>query len=300
MDDLIEVLELLRLRFRFAGYIHVKIIPGADDAQVERITALASRVSLNLETPCGETLSPIAPDKSYDTSLVTLQRARTRVVHAQMEERDGRRRDAIRPGGSSGMTMQFVVGATNDTDRALLGRTTELYREGGIHHAHFSAFRPIRDTPMESRKATPALREHRLYQADHLVRRYRYGGDEIVFGDDGNLPLANDPKVTWALAHPERFPMELKTASYSELLRVPGIGPVVAKKIVTLRRSTTFRGLSDLRVLGAAVDRAAGFLTIAGRLLRADRWREQLGLWGPEEDAGAYASVYEFSPGTFR
>jgi predicted DNA-binding helix-hairpin-helix protein len=94
--------------------------------------------------------------------------------------------------------------------------------------------------------------------------------------------------------------MELKTASYSELLRVPGIGPVVAKKIVTLRRSTTFRGLSDLRVLGAAVDRAAGFLTIAGRLLRADRWREQLGLWGPEEDAGAYASVYEFSPGTFR
>lgn len=300
MDDLIEVLELLRVKFKFAGYIHVKIVPGADDAQIERITALTTRVSLNLETPCGETLTPIAPDKSYDTSLVTLQRARTRVVHTQMEERDGKRRDAFLPGGAAGMTMQFVVGATKDSDQKLLHKTSELYREGGIHHAHFSAFRPIRDTPMENVKATPALREHRLYQADHLMRRYRYGGDEIVFGTDGNLPLANDPKVTWALAHPERFPMELKTASYSELLRVPGIGPIVAKKIVSLRRSTFIRGVSDLRKLGAAADRAAGFLTIGGRRLRTDRWREQLGLWRPEEEVGAHSQVYEFSPGTFR
>ena len=300
MDDLIEVLELLRLRYRFSGYIHVKIIPGADDAQIERITALATRVSLNLETPCGETLAPIAPEKSFDASLVTLKRARTRVVQTQLEVRDGKPNNAILPGGVAGMTMQFVVGATNDSDRSLLDRTTQLYRDGGIHHAHFSAFRPIRDTPMEHRKATPALREHRVYQADHLMRRYRYEKNEIVFGDDGNLPLANDPKVAWALAHPERFPMELKTASYSELLRVPGIGPVVAKKIVASRRSTTIRGVSDLRKLGAAVERAAGFLAIAGRRLRADRWREQLGLWRPEDDAGAYASVYEFSPGTFR
>ena len=300
MDDLITVLELLRVKYRFAGYIHVKIVPGADDAQIERITALASRVSLNLETPCGETLTPIAPDKSYATSLITLQRARARVVQTKLEERDGKPRDAIRPGGSAGMTMQFVVGATADSDQTLLTRTAELYAGGGIHHAQFSAFRPIRDTPMENRIATPALREHRLYQADHLMRQYRYAGDEIVFGDDGNLPLANDPKVTWALAHPERFPVELKTASYSELLRVPGIGPIVAKKIITLRRSTTFRGLSDLRKLGAAVDRAAGFLSLSGRRLRSDRWREQLGLWKPEEDVGARTAVYEFSPGTFR
>lgn len=300
MDDLIEVLELLRLRYRFGGYIHVKIIPGADDAQIARMTALASRVSLNLETPCGETLSPIAPDKSFDTSLVTLQRARARVVQTQIEERDGKLRDAIRPGGASGMTMQFVVGATDDTDRTLLERTSELYRDGGIHHAHFSAFRPIRDTPMENRRAAPALREHRLYQADHLMRRYRYTREEIVYGADGNLPLANDPKVAWALANADRFPMDLGRASYSELLRVPGIGPIVAKKIVTLRRTTTIRGLGDLRKLGALVERAAGFLSIAGRRLRTDRWREQLGLWQPEDDVGAYASTYEFSPGTFR
>ncbi len=300
MDDLIEVLELLRVKYKFAGYIHVKIVPGADDAQIERITALATRVSLNLETPCGETLAPIAPDKSFDTSIITLQRARKRVVDTQMEERDGKRRDVLLPGGAAGMTMQFVVGATSDSDQTLLNKTSELYRDGGIHHAQFSAFRPIRDTPMENVKATPALREHRLYQADHLMRRYRYGGDEIVFGNDGNLPLANDPKVTWALAHPERFPMELKTASYSELLRVPGIGPIVARKIVSLRRSTFIRGLSDLRKLGAAADRAAGFLTIGGRLLRSDRWREQLGLWRPEEEVGVPSHVYEFSPGTFR
>jgi predicted DNA-binding helix-hairpin-helix protein len=300
MDDLIQVLDLLRNTHQYHGYIHVKIVPGADDAQIERITALASRVSINVETPCGDTLLAVAPDKQLETTLVTLRRAQARVVSAQREEREGRPRDTLKPGGVTGMTMQFVVGATPDSDRTIMTKTGELYAAGGIHHTHFSAFRPIRDTPLEHMRAAPALREHRLYQADHLVRRYGFANDEIVFDGGGNLPLAHDPKVAWALAHPERFPVEVRTASYAQLLRVPGLGPLVARRIVAVRRDSVLRGLADLRKLGAVVGRAAGFLSLNGKRLRAERWAEQLALWAPEEEAGVQQRIYEFSPGTFR
>ncbi|MGH7654734.1 MAG: radical SAM protein [Gemmatimonadaceae bacterium] len=300
MDDLIEVLATLRERHLYRGYIHVKIIPGADDAQIERITALATRVSVNLETPCSETLTQIAPEKTLATTLVALQRARRQSASAQLEERDGRPRDTLHPNGVAGMTTQFVVGATNDTDRTIIGKTTELYAAGGVHHAQFSAFRPIRETPMESVRATPAIREHRLYQADHLLRRYGYTHDELVFDGTGNLPLSYDPKVAWALARRDMFPIDVARADYATLLRVPGLGPVVARRIVSERRTTAIRGLADLRRMGAVVSRAAGFLALNGRRLGADRWLEQLGLWTPEEDAGARTRAYEFSPGTFR
>ena len=198
------------------------------------------------------------------------------------------------------MTTQFVVGATPDTDKTIIGKTTDLYAAGGVHHAQFSAFRPIRETPMENVRATPALREHRLYQADHLLRRYGYTRDELVFDGAGNLPLSYDPKVAWALARRDLFPVDVSRADYATLLRVPGLGPVVARRIVNERRRTTIRGLADLRRMGAVVARAAGFLTLNGRPLGAERWMEQLALWTPEEDAGARTRAYEFSPGTFR
>jgi predicted DNA-binding helix-hairpin-helix protein len=300
MDDLIEVLATLRERHHYRGYIHVKIIPGADDAQIERITALATRVSVNLETPCSATLTPIAPEKTFETTLVTLQRAQSQSASAQMEERGGRPRDPLHPHGVAGMTTQFVIGATPDTDKTIIGKTTDLYAAGGVHHAQFSAFRPIRETPMENIRATPAVREHRLYQADHLLRRYGYTRDELVFDGAGNLPLSYDPKVAWALSRRDLFPLDIARASYAELLRVPGLGPVVAKRIVHERRKTAIRGLSDLRRMGAVVSRAAGFLTLNGRQLGVDRWLEQLALWTPGEDAGARTRAYEFSPGTFR
>jgi predicted DNA-binding helix-hairpin-helix protein len=300
MDDLIHALELLRERHHFRGYIHVKIVPGADSAQIERITALASRVSLNLEAPCGESLARIAPDKSFDRSLATLEQARMLIVNEREAQSYGRPSDQLHPGGTSGMTMQFVVGATPDSDRSLIGRVSELYARGGIHHAHFSAFRPIRDTPMEDVRATPAMREHRLYQADYLLRRYGFAADELVFDGGGNLPLATEPKVAWALAHPERFPVEVRTASRSALVRVPGIGPATARRIVTERGGTILRGLGDLRRLGVVTTRAAGFLTLGGRRLQTTRWAEQLGFWAPDEEAGVPQVVYEVSPGTFR
>jgi predicted DNA-binding helix-hairpin-helix protein len=300
MDDLIQVLELLRFKHGFRGYIHTKAVPGADRAQLEQLTQLASRVSLNLEAPCGQSLAQIAPEKDLDTSLASLEQVRTVVRREWEEEADGKPRDALRPGGAAGMTMQFVVGATPDSDRTILGRVTELYARRGIHHTHFSAFRPIRDTPLENAPEAPALREHRLYQADYLLRRYGFARDEVVFDGDGNLPLGLDPKVAWALTHAERFPVEVRTASCAELVRVPGIGPGTARRIVAERGATVLRDLRDLRRLGVVTTRAAGFLTLGGRRLTDVRWAEQMGFWGPDEDVGRYHAVYEVSPGTFR
>jgi predicted DNA-binding helix-hairpin-helix protein len=198
------------------------------------------------------------------------------------------------------MTMQFVVGATPDTDRSLLGTVSDLKAGGGVHHPHFSAFRPISDTPLESAPATPALREHRLYQAAYLLAGYGFRKEEVVYEPTGNLPLALDPKSAWALAHPELFPVEIGSASYEQLIRVPGIGPLAARRIVAGRRTVVLRGLSDLRKLGVVTARAAGFLTLRGRRLQNTRWTEQLGFWAPEDEVGTPHVIYQVSPGTFR
>jgi predicted DNA-binding helix-hairpin-helix protein len=300
MDDLIQALEILRYRHRFAGYIHVKILAGAEPAQVERITQLATRISVNLEAPCGETLTPIAPEKSFDTTMATLERARTLVQIERRQRADGKPADNFHPGGVAGMTTQFVVGATPDSDRAIVSRVGELYAKGGVHHVHFSAFRPISETPLESRAATPAIREHRLYQTDYLLRYYGFTMSDVVYADDGNLPLNMDPKVAWALAQPNRFMVELTTASRELLLRVPGIGPTAAKRVVEARRSTVIRGLDDLKKLGVQTTRASGFLTLKGRAFQSTRWTEQLGFWNVGEEVGAPKQLYAFSPGTFR
>jgi predicted DNA-binding helix-hairpin-helix protein len=300
MDGLIAALELLRERHAFPGYIHVKLVAGAEAAQIERLTALATRVSVNLEAPCGQTLARIAPEKSLPVSLADLERVRGLVLEERAARAQGRPRDPLHPGGVAGLTMQFVVGATPDSDRTLIETVGRLQAGGGIHHAHFSAFRPITDTPMESVPAAPALREHRLYQTDYLLHDYGFDADEVVFGPDGNLPLNLDPKAAWALAHPERFPVEVTRAGVEALMRVPGIGPVAARRLVAERSGTVLRGLADLRGLGVVTTRAAGFLTLRGRRLQSTRWTEQLGFWAPEDQAGRYHLTYEVSPGTFR
>jgi predicted DNA-binding helix-hairpin-helix protein len=300
MDDLIAALELLRERHRFGGYIHVKMVPGGEPAQVERLTRLASRVSVNLEAPCGASLAQIAPDKDFTTTVSDLERVRAQLLQERAQRGEGKPRDPLHPNGASGMTMQFVVGATADTDRSILGTVARLNAGGGIHHAHFSAFRPIENTPLEGAPAAPALREHRLYQADYLLREYGFESREVVFEPSGNLPLALDPKSAWALANPDRFPLEVRTASLEELMRVPGIGPTSARRIVIERGRVTFRTLADLRRLGVVGNRAAGFLTLGGRRLQTSRWTQQLGFWAPEEEVGVHHMVYQVSPGTFR
>jgi predicted DNA-binding helix-hairpin-helix protein len=299
-DELIKALELLRERHRFAGYIHVKLVPGAEDAQIERITQLASRVSVNFETPCGATLAPIAPEKNWSTTYSNFEKVRGQVLREREARAQGRPRDPLHPNGAAGMTMQFVVGATADTDRTVISTVANLSQGGGVHHPQFSAFRPIARTPLEEMPAAPALREHRLYQAAHLLTDYGFTADEVEYEESGNLPLGLDPKTAWAIAHPERFPVEITTGSRAQLIRVPGIGPLTARRLVEQRPALSFRGLADLGKFGVMTTRAAGFLTLRGRRLASTRWTEQLGFWAPEHQVGAYHVTYEVSPGTFR
>lgn len=300
VSDLIQVLELLREKHKFTGYIHVKLVIGAEQAQIERLTALANRVSMNLEAPCGASLTSIAPEKNLDLTLNNLEKVRSLVALERAERAYGRPPNPLRPSGASGMTAQFVVGATPDSDRTLLDSAARLRGNGEVHHIHFSAFRPIIDTPMENVAATPALREHRLYQAEHLLREYAFDVDELVTEENGNLSLARDPKLNWALQHPERFPVEITSATFEHLLRVPGIGCTGAKRIVRERRGTVIRSLKDLNRMGIQTTRAAGFLTLRGRRMAESRWSEQIGLWAPEDEVGMGHVQYKVSPGTFR
>jgi len=181
----------------------------------------------------------------------------------------------------AGTTTQFVVGARGEADREILALVGGLEREGVLHHAHFSAFQPVAGTPMESVAPTPGVREARLYQAEHLLRHYGFAPGELVFGEDGNLDLGDDPKLAWALAHREWFPVDVLRGSREALLRVPGIGPAGLRRLLAERRRTGLRGTEDLRRLGIDVVRAASFLTLRGRRLGRGLPPRQLTLFGP-------------------
>jgi len=254
MDRMIGTVELVRKRYGYTGYVHLKILPDAEEAQIERAVQLADRVSVNLEAPNPERLAQLAPRKDFGQGLMKpLRRAAMAIARGQ---------------GSwtkLGLTTQFVVGAAGESDRELLATTQWLYDELHLARAYFSAFRPIPDTPLEDLPPTPPARQHRLYQSDFLMRHYGFRFDDFVFDAQGNLPLHLDPKVAWAQAHPERFPIEVNRASRAALLRVPGIGPISARRILEARRQTTLRFLDDLRRLGVVVSRAAPYVLLNGK-----------------------------------
>jgi len=260
MERMVATAELLRFQYEFRGYIHLKILPGADLACVERAAELADRLSINLEAPSQERLAHIANDKDFDDLLAPMGLVKAITDRGRLVR--------------AGQTTQFVVGAADETDREVMHTTHRLYRELGLARAYFSAFQPVVDTPLEDRPPTPLIREHRLYQADFLLRRYGFEFDDLVFDEDGNLPRSSDPKMIWALTHPELFPVEVNLASREELLRVPGIGPQSAARILKLRRQGRFRSLQGLSEIGAVAKRAAPFILLDGRQPPI-----QLGLW---------------------
>jgi predicted DNA-binding helix-hairpin-helix protein len=275
MDRMLATLELLRRREAFRGYVHVKLLPGAERAQVEAASALANRVSINLEAPTGAHVRKLAREKDLEGDLLpTLELAGRLSLDAGRESRAGARI-------SAGTTTQFVVGAAGERDREILALVARLEARRLLRHAHFSAFQPVVGTPMEGAPATPPSRELRLYQAEHLLRQYGFAYDEIPFEADGNLALERDPKTTWALAHPEVFPLEITAAPWEALLRVPGIGPRSARALVTERRRAVLRGLADLRRLGIDTVRAAPFIALRGRRLASRAAPEQLRLFPP-------------------
>jgi predicted DNA-binding helix-hairpin-helix protein len=274
-DRMLATLDVLRRRERFEGYIHAKLLPGAETAQVEEAARLANRISVNLEGPTDGHVSTLAKEKNLSGDLLPKLELAGRLYREAREHG--------RPGPRGSTTTQFVVGAVGERDREVLGLVARLERQRLLHHAHFSAFQPVAGTPFEGKLPTPAARESRLYQAEHLLRDYGFEFDDLAFQSDGNLPLDHDPKTAWALAHPERFPLELTRAPLEALLRVPGVGPRAARTLVQVRHHTSIRDTRDLRRLGVDTVRAAYYLALRGRRLAGAPAPHQLRLFAPGE-----------------
>jgi putative DNA modification/repair radical SAM protein len=275
MARMLDTVELLRIRFQYKGYVHLKLMPGARADEVERAATLADRVSINLEAPNGDRMRQISPERGWSTVLEPMAYARDQHEAGQLP---------------SGQATQFVVGASGESDREIFDATTRMYQEFKLRRVYFNAFRPQLGTPMADHSGTPIMRQQRLQEADWLLRHYGFKASELPFETDDNLPLQIDPKFAWALHHPERFPVEIQTADRETLLRVPGIGPISVERILAMRRSVTFREPQHLRKLGVVIDKARHFITLDGRFfgndteqvvarLRAKPVVEQLSLW---------------------
>jgi predicted DNA-binding helix-hairpin-helix protein len=257
-DKLIETAEILRKKHEFKGYLHLKIMPGAEEAQVERAMQLADRLSINLEAPNEKRLAALAPKKEFFAELLRPLQWVEQIRRSQ----DGRK-------GWNGRwpstVTQFVVGAAGESDLELLQTAEYLYKELHLGRTYFSAFSPIRNTPLENLPAENPLRKNRLYQASFLFRDYGFDLEEMPFDQLGNLPLDEDPKLAWAQAELLENPVEVNRASREDLLRVPGIGRKGAQIIVQERRHNKLHDLQDLRAIGVQTKRMEPFVLVDGK-----------------------------------
>ena len=253
MEKTLATAELVRRKYEFRGYLHLKLMPGADSGAIERALQLADRVSVNLEAPTSEHLSKLSSTKRFAEELLAPLQIAKKLI------------DTNPALARKTMTTQFVVGAAGETDRDILTRTVQLYKELRLARTYYSAFQPVADTPLDGLAPTPLVRENRLYQTDWLLRKYGFSYDELIFNSNGNLPTESDPKTIWAAHHPEKFPIDLNRASKEELLRIPGIGPISAQRILEIRRGSKLGGIEDLARVGADTHRAAPFVLVNGK-----------------------------------
>jgi predicted DNA-binding helix-hairpin-helix protein len=257
-NKILDTAEILRNKLGYRGYMHLKIMPGAEKGQVERMMQLADRVSINLEAPNTERLAKLAPHKIFIEELF-------RPLKWVEEIRRSQPAYKFWNGRYPSTVTQFVAGGSDESDLELLTTTDWLMKNVRLKRAYFSAFHPIRDTPLENKAAVDPVREHRLYQASFLLRDYGFDLEEMPFAQNGNLPLLTDPKLAWAQQNLKEKPLEINKAGRQELLRIPGIGPKYADTIIQARRTNKFRDLTALRKLGIVVARAAPFLLLDGR-----------------------------------
>lgn len=303
MEQLIRVARKLRREERFNGYIHLKIVPGADSSLVQQAALLADRVSVNIELPSQRSLELLAPDKPRPSLIRPMRQLSGLIQESHRERRRFPKAPQFAPAGQS---TQLIVGATPESDREIIRLSEGLYQRLGMKRVYYSAFVPVSDDrrlPVLS-STPPLVREHRLYQADWLLRFYGFSSHELLDETHPNLEPELDPKTGWALRHLERFPLEVNRADYHELLRVPGIGVRSAQRIVQARRATRL-GEQELKRLGVVLKRARYFITANGRYLggvrldaplllarltappRRPAARDQLELFPQEADASA-------------
>lgn len=258
-EQMIEALRILRAEYRFSGYIHAKAIPGTDSALIAQLGMLADRMSVNIELPSQKSLQLLAPDKSKHSILAPMGYIQNRIQENSTDIIKYRHAPKFVPAGQS---TQMIVGATPDTDFQILNLTEGLYKKYKLKRVFFSAYMPVTENALLPTPDTkPALwREHRLYQADWLLRFYGFAANELLDQEHQSFNPYMDPKCNWALNHMEFFPMDVNRAPYSDLLRVPGIGVNSAKRIVTARRTATLT-FEGLKKLGVVLKRAQYFIT---------------------------------------
>ena len=261
---MIETLRLLRREFAFNGYIHAKAIPGTSPELVQQLGYLADRLSVNIELPSQKGLAALAPDKSKAAILVPMRLIEAQGRQNKEELVKYRHAPAFAPAGQS---TQLIVGATEDSDRHILHLTESLYDRYRLKRVFYSAYVPVVENPLlpDLHTKPPLLREHRLYQADWLLRFYGFRADELLDDQHPNFDPMLDPKCYWAITHPEQFPVEIMTADLGRLLRVPGIGPTGARRILSARR-TGLLHFDDLKKMGIVLKRAQFFILCGGRM----------------------------------
>ena len=261
---MLSVLHILRREYRFGGYIHVKAIPGADERLIRELGLLADRMSVNIELPSNESLKRLAPQKTKESILAPMTQIRNSIMENKSELVQYRHAPQFVPGGQS---TQMIIGATPETDRSILRLTEGLYKKYALKRVFYSAYMPLvedRNLPALD-TAPPLLREHRLYQADWLLRFYGFSAEEILDDAHPDFNPLLDPKCNWAVNHPEVFPVEVNRAPYELLLRVPGIGVTSARRILRTRRETKL-DFDGLKKLGVVLKRASYFITCQGKM----------------------------------
>lgn len=257
MEQLVEVARQLRQDHRFGGYIHLKTIPGADDRLIEQAGLYADRLSVNIELPTENDLMQLAPEKKSPEIRETMAEIRTRMVDVAEDRAKGFNVPAFAPGGQS---TQMIVGATATPDAEILKTADSLYQQHSLKRVYYSAFSPIPDSASGLPSASPPLvREHRLYQADWLMRFYQFEVQEIAVEEDGQLDLELDPKLAWAIRNRHFFPVDVNRATKRDLLRIPGVGAGSVKKMISLRKHQSLRS-EDLKKLGIVWKRAKYFV----------------------------------------
>ena len=253
MEKLLDTVEVLRKRYRFTGYIHLKVMPGTSAGGVEAAYRLGTRLSINMEQPTQAHLERVSTMKDFNTHMLAPMKA----IH-DLIQRDGN--------GAVGQVTQLVVGAAEETDQDIYRRMTQLYGQWGVKRIYYQPFRPARYTPLEEHPATPMLRAHRLYQLDWLSRIYGYTPEEIqpAFEQGGFLPMNVDPKFLLAAYSYQDQVVDVNQADERALLRVPGVGPTAAKRILAQRKAHTINTWRDLQAMGVVTKRAKAFLGFPG------------------------------------
>lgn len=257
-EKMIEVAKILRKKYGYYGYIHLKILPGVDEFLIKKASLYSDRLSLNMETISPEKIKKISNEKDFFKNLLNTLKKLSQI-------------NLERP-LKNGISTQIIVGSIDEIDRDILNFAFYLYKNYKISRMYYSGFIPVKNTPFENKEPCSLKRQVRLYQADILIRRYNFLPSEIPFDSKGNLFLNKDPKLIWAEKNPDFFPIEINKADFYNLIRVPGIGIKSAKKIIEIRKENKINSPEILKKIGVRLKKAIPYILINGKKIKKDEF----------------------------